>query len=152
MRLMSIRHRRRGFSLLEMLVALALLGILAMIAIPRLSSTTAAHGVVEEARLVHERVALARTRAIAERTDYRVSLTGGHTLAVDRLEGGVWNSVYVSEPFDADIEIDGSVAGSIVLQGRGMVDAPKTFRLERDGHVQVVRVLASGLLLWEEDP
>jgi len=143
---------RTGFTLLELLVAITLIGIVMMIAVPRVASTTMAHEVMEEARLVHERLAMARTQAIAEQTDYRVSVSGGQTLAVDRWDGAAWTSVYVSDPLAADLEVDGSADGSIVMQARGMVAAPRTFRLERDGHEAIVRVLASGLVQWGAAP
>lgn len=143
---------RAGFTLLELLVAITLIGIVMMIAVPRVASTTMAHEVMEEARLVHERLAMARTQAIAEQTDYRVRVSGGKTVSVERLDGGVWSAVFVSDPYAADIEVGGSADGSIVMYARGMVDTPKTFRLEREGHVAIVRVLASGLVQWGATP
>lgn len=140
-----------GFTLLEVLVAITLLGLVALIAVPRVASTTRAHEVTEEARYLHERLAIARTQAIAERTDYRVRVIAGNSIEVERWDGTTWTSVLVSGDFDAEIEVDGASDGAIVMQARGMVDAPRTFRVERDEHDAVVRVLASGLILWEEE-
>ncbi len=58
----------RGFSLVELLVVVALIAILAYLAVPALSSIASARGTVDSAYKIAEAIEFARSEAVARRT------------------------------------------------------------------------------------
>ena len=72
-----IKNRKRGFTIIELIVVIAILGILAAILIPRFS------GLQETAR---EKAVLAEARSCATAIDAYFALTGGWPADRDALE------------------------------------------------------------------
>ena len=70
------RARRRGFSLIEMLVVLALLGVAAMLALPRFGSSATAGDLAAITRQVHDALREARSVALAQGRDVAVAVRG----------------------------------------------------------------------------
>ncbi|MDX1748634.1 MAG: type II secretion system protein [Halobacteriales archaeon] len=61
---------RNGFTLLEMLIVLTLIGILASVAIPAIADRSQSFEVVEQARRINSEVSKLRGRAVAEHDDF----------------------------------------------------------------------------------
>ncbi len=68
------RHARtsRGFSLVEIMVALTIIGIVLAAAVPNFTNRNARYRVEGAAKEVGTRIALARQQAVAERMPYRM--------------------------------------------------------------------------------
>ncbi len=140
-----------GITLIEILVVLAMVGILAAVTIPRVATSTAPYAVIEGARRVHSALVEARTRAIAEQRDYRLSFAPGEFEIQYWLSGTGWTTLGVARelPESMTATIDGSTSGAVVFLPHGRVDAPTSIVVEDESHEHTIQVLASGLVRWE---
>lgn len=141
-----------GFTLLETMVVLILIGVATAIVAPNMVLTTGSHRVVEEARRVHARLAEARSQAIARQRDTRVIVAGGDMYSVSVLDDdGSWVALGESNvtPTGLGLTIDEANAGEIRFQPQGRVDAARTLVISDADHEQTIRVLAGGLVRWQ---
>lgn len=141
-----------GFSLLETMVVLILIGIATAIVAPNMVNTTGSHRVVEEARRLHARLTEARSQAIARQRDTRMIIAGGdmYTLSVLNPDG-TWTTLGDTNvtPTGVGLTINGADSGEIRFQPQGRVDAPRILVLADADHEQTIRVLAGGLVRWQ---
>jgi prepilin-type N-terminal cleavage/methylation domain-containing protein len=139
----------RGVTLLEILIVVTLVAILAAIAIPRVAGTSDPYEAVEQARKIHSVMARARAAAIAEQRPYRFVLSSGGVWQVDiETAPGTWTATADSATSSATVMLDGASSGTITFYPRGRVDDTHTITVTVDGHVQTMRILASGLVRW----
>jgi prepilin-type N-terminal cleavage/methylation domain-containing protein len=83
--------KRRGFTLIETLVVVALVGVLGAIAVPAMSSATRGYRLAGDARTLAHTVSLAKMRAAAAFTRVRLRAdTGARTLSIEEWNGGAW--------------------------------------------------------------
>jgi len=94
---MNYRHapanvgKRRGFTLVELLVVVALAGVLAALAAPAMSSATRGYRLAGDARTLAHTVSLAKMRAAAAFTRVRLRAdTGARTFSVEEWNGSAW--------------------------------------------------------------
>jgi prepilin-type N-terminal cleavage/methylation domain-containing protein len=80
---------RRGFSLTELAVALAIVGIVTAITLPRVSSLLDRLAVERAATQVTTALAVARNAAVMTATHARL-LIAADSLRIDRWDGGEW--------------------------------------------------------------
>lgn len=138
-----------GMTLMETLIVLTLIGLIAAIAIPRVAGTSDPYTAVEEARRIHAALVEARASAVAEQRQYRFVLSSGGAWQVDvEATPGTWVATGDSATATGTVEMDGVSSGTITFYPRGRVDALHTISVDVDGHVQRVRILASGLVRW----
>jgi len=151
-----------GFSLAELMVVLTIAGILLSMAVPNFVRFNSRDRVETAAYDVHRTLILARQKALARRTPYRVSvLDAGGTLRVERREAGVW----VRDPAE-DLVLTGNVHMNasfgenpgnehLILEPQGTVlaeDAPAVFRFSNDqGDSAVVRAVRTGRIRTRVD-
>jgi prepilin-type N-terminal cleavage/methylation domain-containing protein len=146
---LSTCRSTRGVTLLEILIVVTLVAILAAIAIPRVAGTSDPYEAVEEARRIHAVMARARAAAIAEQRAYRFVLSSGGAWQVDvETSPGTWAATADSATSSATLTLDGAASGTITFYPRGRVDDTHTLTVDVDGHVQTMRILASGLVRW----
>jgi prepilin-type N-terminal cleavage/methylation domain-containing protein len=87
--------RRPGFSVIELLVVVAIFGIMAALAVPSLSSASRGYRLAGDARALSHAVSLAKMRAAAAFTLVRLRADiGAGTFYVERLDTGVTPNVW----------------------------------------------------------
>jgi type IV fimbrial biogenesis protein FimT len=86
--------RPRGFSLVELLVVLAIIGMTAAIATPSIAATVRAYRAGAAARQLMTDFQFAKMGAVSQRVNYRVSFnTGQNRYWIERWNGGGWTQV-----------------------------------------------------------
>jgi prepilin-type N-terminal cleavage/methylation domain-containing protein len=139
----------RGVTLIEILIVVILVALLAAIAIPRVAGTSDPYEAVEQARQIHSVMARARSAAVAEQRPYRFVLSSGGVWQVDvETAPGTWTATADSATSSATVMLDGASSGTITFYPRGRVDDTHTITVDVDGHVQTMRIFASGLVRW----
>lgn len=139
----------RGVTLIEILIVVVLVALLAAIAIPRVAGTSDPYEAVEEARRIHAVIGRARAAAIAEQRPYRFVLSSGGVWQIDvETSPGTWTATPDSATSSATVTLDGASSGTITFHPRGRVDDTHTITVDVDGHVQTMRIFASGLVRW----
>lgn len=143
---------RGGFTLLEMMITITIIGLVSAIVIPSISSQSKAYDMVEQSRRIYSEIAKLRARAVAEQRDYQVQLTGGKTFTIRRDDGGGgWETVSTPETLGdtATATLNDAQSGTITFYPSGRVDAAGTIVIQDDVRENTVRVLASGMTRWE---
>ena len=139
-----------GLTFLEVLIVLAVLGLLATIALPSIGGGARSHRVVRQAREVHAALAQARARALAEQRTQRFQLLAdGRYRLQSQSQASGWSTYLTSAAPSAPISlIGGSGDDTLVFGPDGRVDAPATILVGEPPKVHEIRILAGGLVQW----
>jgi type IV fimbrial biogenesis protein FimT/type IV fimbrial biogenesis protein FimU len=141
---------RRGLTFVELLIVLALLGILAAVALPSFGVGARSHRVVRQAREVHGVLAQARARAVAERRPHRFRIQEDGRFRLEaRDDAGTWTPVLISLPFQETVAVVGGTGGTVTFEPDGRAEAPATVTVGDPPSRHKIRVLAGGLIRWE---
>ncbi len=87
----NFRHPCRGFSILELLIVCAIIGLLAVMTIPALTSVLMGSALTRAGDSVRDTIALARQEALAKNRDVQVWFfadAGGSGMAAARIDDG----------------------------------------------------------------
>jgi prepilin-type N-terminal cleavage/methylation domain-containing protein len=139
---------RRGFTLVELSVVTAIIGILAVLALPRFFNYVSALRSSGAASQVTADITRARMTAVREgrTTSLTVNGTTGYTLAVENTDGSVnrtLRSVSLTSSYPG-ISITSS-GGKISFDSRGLLKSGTgTVTLKRGGRTQTLTINAVG--------
>ncbi len=106
---------KKGFTLLELMVAVAILGILVGIAIPNYLTWNARYEFKDTARNLSSNLTLAKLSAMERNTAITLTLqnNGGVTEYVTT------NTIIPTEPFPSDVSVNGGLPVSITFNAFG---------------------------------
>jgi len=108
-------RRRDGFTLIEIIVAMAIISILAAIAIPNWSTLLPTHALSGAARQVQSEFQKTKSRAVSENTVYRLVFSST-SYSIERDTGSGWQSTGENKPLPEGIS---SSAATLSFTRRG---------------------------------
>jgi prepilin-type N-terminal cleavage/methylation domain-containing protein len=127
-----------GFSVIELLVALAIIAILAGIALPVWNKLLSSYYLSSSARLVHSELQNLRIRSAAENVSFRLGYQAGATSIEIERDG----NLLVRKPLSRGVSI--THAGSIAFSARGTANANRVRLANTYGLCRQVIVSATG--------
>ena len=128
----------RGFSVIELIAALAIVGLLSAIALPGWNRFIASFHLSSSARLVHSELQSLRIRSATENASFRLAYAAGATNIELQRDGQTW----AVKPLPTGVSI--TKAGSITFSPRGTASANRVRLSSREGACQQVVVSATG--------
>lgn len=141
-----MRRARCGFSLMEMLIVIVVLGILLLVLAPRVGPTTANREVAGATQAFASIFRQARASAVQQRQTVTLSFNAGvATLLVS--PGGVLDTIGYPLNFPEDFGLTPTVSGAtIVVAPTGMVTSgtPFTFTATKRGSSRSIMVTGAG--------
>lgn len=142
------KYRRTGFTLLEITLVVVVLGVVASIAMPRLSPATTAHRVNQAANLVVADLELANAMAAQRRIplELRVDSARRGLTLVMRDSGKVIRQRALGIESEWKIESVVSTPASVVLFPGGTTSSPFQVVLRAGGHNRTVTMSRAGLV------
>jgi prepilin-type N-terminal cleavage/methylation domain-containing protein len=128
----------RGFSVIELIAALAIVGLLSVIALPGWNRLQLSFRLSSSTRLVHSELQSLRIRSAAENASFRLAYAAGATNIEIQRDGETW----AIKPLPTGVSI--TKAGSIAFSPRGTASANRVRLSSREGSCQQVVVSATG--------
>lgn len=133
----SSRHDARGFSLVELLVAIGILGLLVGMTIPGIAGYTRASRVTGAANTLAEDIRYARTLASAQRRTFAIAFSTG-SYSVVRLTPA---AIIRVRALPRGVACAASDSAKFFAWG---LTSPSTITLSSRGRTNVVRLTANG--------
>lgn len=125
---MSGSRRQAGFSLVEVMIAVAIIGILAAIGIPSLSKTMPRVKLANNTRTLANEISSLRMQAIAKSTEFRMVFdAAANSYTLERANGAAWTLFTTSKTSGSDIT---SVSGftpdddTLIIRSNGAASVP----------------------------
>jgi type II secretion system protein H len=145
--------KRPGFSLIEMLLVMALLALVATITLPPMGRTMAAVRVQRAATLVAANIQLAHSTAARQRRPVRLSIDSAQKVMRIRDVANP-GTLYAEQRFDASAEnvVQRLVVSdtSLLIYPSGMVAKPLNVRLIAANKTRLIRITRAGQIRIEQ--
>lgn len=126
-------RRRRGFTLLEMLIATGILAMVLAIGVPNLVTMRGPYALKSASQQVAADLQLARQRAIAQNTRYRVTFSAGSYVLERETSSNSWVQDSGVQKVPPGATIGGASPGNPVFDSRGMLAGDVTVPITVDG-------------------
>jgi|SRR5688572_7999516 len=140
----TIKKDSRGFTLLELMVVMALMLGTTMVALPKLSRTNQVYQLSAASSTIRARLSFARIQAISRNMDYRVRVVTSTSYVIERRPSGSWETV---ETFTMPSGFSVSANGSAEFRPRGTASSSATFTVTNPtAETRSVAVAASGYI------
>ncbi|MGH7928992.1 MAG: pilus assembly FimT family protein [Candidatus Binatia bacterium] len=128
----------RGFSLAELLITLAIFGLLACIALPGWNRILPSFYLSSSARLIHSELQSLKMRSAAENVSFRLAYAAG----AGNIEIQRNNQTWAIKPLADGITI--AKSGIVTFSPRGTANGNRVRLINRDGACQQVVVSQTG--------
>jgi len=148
--LRPLRSRDSGFSLVEIMVALVVFGIVMMAALPNLQDANKTHQVRTAASQIETTLRRARASAVKTRTNVRVTLNAGSrncTVQRDSDDNGSFDTTVISFELDDNVtlaEIGLGGGTSVTFDERGAPDNPGNIVVRATNGIGRELIIAAG--------
>jgi len=127
-------RRNAGYTLIEVLIATAIMGLLFAIGLPRLSRLRAPYAMAGATRQIAADIQAARQRAISRNTSYRVNFNAAaKTYRLERLVGLAWTADGAVQRLPNGVNIGTITPGNPVFDSRGLGAGDVTIPLTATG-------------------
>jgi prepilin-type N-terminal cleavage/methylation domain-containing protein len=130
---------QRGFSLGEVLVAAAVFGILAVVAVPQFLAFRPMNRLNGAARQIYSELMWARAKAVNDNTSYVVTFPTNQTMLIT---GSTARTVNIQTEY-SDVTLTSS-ASTITFSSRGTASVAPTITLTNPGGTKTVTVRITG--------
>lgn len=124
---MTLTRSQAGYTLVELMIAVAIIGIMAAIGIPSFIGIMPRIRLNSNVMVLSNEIALARVRAISKSTDYRIFFnTADETYTTSKFQGGAWVSLGVTKLDGSDLVSAAgfNTAQTLIAMGNGQVNVP----------------------------
>lgn len=146
---------RRGATLVELVITVAVIGIIAMIAVPRFARAQDGTSADAAARRLVSELCAIRQRAIVSRTSATVTVVVGRgTVKVAGIDttglgcdGGGFD--LAESPYGVTVLKVTFPAGTFQFDGHGWVGSEGSIAIGRGAVARVVTVSAAGMISWQ---
>jgi type IV pilus assembly protein PilA len=132
---------RRGFSLAEILVAAAIFGILATIAVPQFLAFRPKNRLNGAARQIYSELMWARSRAVNDNSAFVVTFPTNQTM---QIAGTTTKTVNIQTEY-SDVTLASS-ASTITFSSRGTADVAPTITLTNTAGTKAVMIRITGVV------
>jgi type IV fimbrial biogenesis protein FimT len=151
--------KKNGFSLLELMIAIALMAIISAFAAPKMADYMAERRLRGAARMVMSDLMMARQRAVSQNNAFRVIFTGDHTYTIldDDNGNGASDAGEASEVKDIqtdyyDVTFGASANPTFSSRGTATLGTTITLTSSRTGEARYVKVAATGRVMIDTAP
>ena len=128
----------RGFSVSELVIVLAVIGILASIALPAWNKILTSFRLSASARLIHSELQTLKIRSAVENASFRLAYAAGATSFEIQREG----KTLVVKPLADGVSI--TKGGVVTFSPRGTANGNRVRLMGRDGSCQQIVVSQTG--------
>jgi prepilin-type N-terminal cleavage/methylation domain-containing protein len=128
----------RGFSVSELIIVLAVIGILASIALPAWNKILTSFRLSTSARLIHSELQTLKIRSAVENASFRLAYAAGATSFEIQREG----KTLVVKPLADGVSI--TKGGVVTFSPRGTANGNRVRLMSRDGSCQQIVVSQTG--------
>ena len=130
---------RRGFSLVELIVVIAVFAILAAVAVPQFIGFRPKNRLNGAARQIYSELMWARSKAVNENSAYVVTFPTNQTM---QIAGSTTKTVNIQTEY-SDVTLT-STSSTITFSSRGTADVAPTITLTNSGGTKTVTIRITG--------